>query len=382
MAQRLDLRFVVGMLEPPDDKVQDHEARDAFAAYVRKVLVTLALVVLALVLFAWRHVLLLAFGACLVAVMLRALADPIRRRTPLGSGASLGAAVIAILLMVGALGIFVGGQVSRQLTQLQVVLPAAWATARAQIATYETGRWALDHIREAATNSMRGLGPLAGRIGRATGAGAQAIGELVVVLVAGVYFAAQPRLYFRGLLKLAPAGARERLAEAVDACGVALRKWLVGTGAAMVTMGVLIGIGAALLGLPAPIALGLVSGMAEFVPIVGAALSAVPGLLVAATQGPQTVLWTLIFYVAAHQLEGQVLIPIIQRRVVAVPPALTLFSVVGFGVLFGPLGVIFATPLAVVAMVLIERLYIQPDADDGEPPNPAATEPVGARGTI
>src|SRR5262249_36901805 len=155
--------------------------------------------------------------------------------------------------------------------------------------------------------------------------------------------------------------------------------WLLGVGAAMLAMGGLTAIGAALLGLPAPIALGLLSGVAEFVPIVGAIVSAIPGLLLAATKGPQLPVWTLLFYIAVHPLQGHVLIPLIQRRVVAVPPALTIFSVVGFGVLFGPLGVVFATPLAVVVLVLVQHLYLRGDeapmADAGE-----ATRPVGARG--
>jgi predicted PurR-regulated permease PerM len=233
---------------------------------------------------------------------------------------------------------------------------------------------------------MNGLGVLAGKIGHATGVGLEAVGEMLLVLVGGVYFAAQPKLYRDGVLKLAPAGARPQVAATLEACAVALRKWLLGTGVAMLAMGLLTTLGTALLGLPAPVALGLLSGLAEFVPIVGAAVSAIPGLLVAATQGPEMVLWTLIFYVAVHQLEGHLLIPLIQRRVVAVPPAATLFSVVGFGVLFGPSGVVFATPLAVVLMVLISRLYLDKGGAAGDGGAAAgdetATKPVGARGTL
>ena len=327
--------------------------------YFQKLLIAVAVGALALVLYAWRHVFLLAFGACLVAVVLRSLANPIRRRTPLSAAASLGVAVIGLLLALGALGAFVGSQVARQLTLLQTTLPAAWAAAQRQIGVYETGRWLLARLHAAAGASMSGLGPLAGRLGHATGVGAQALGELVVVLVAGVYLAAQPGLYRDGLLKLARPALRARLEAAVEASGLALRKWLLGTGIAMLAMGVLTGVGAELLGLPAPLALGLLSGLAEFVPIVGAAVSAIPGLLLAATHGPRLVASTFVFYVVIHQLEGHVLIPLIQRRVLAVPPALTLFSVVGFGVLFGPSGVIFATPLAVVLLVLIKRLYLQ-----------------------
>ncbi|MDB5445993.1 MAG: hypothetical protein JWQ97_1310 [Phenylobacterium sp.] len=363
-----------------DDLVRKDPVRDDLVRYVQKLLIAVAVGALALIFYRWHHVFLLAFGASLVAVVLRALADPIRRRTPLEAGPSLGVAVIGLIVVIGALGWFVGAQVASQLNQLEATLPGAWAAAQKQIENYDGGRWLVARLHEAAGGPMSGLGPLAGHIGHATSVGMQAVGELVVVLVAGVYFAAQPRLYRDGLLKLAPEGARAHLAEAVDACGVALRKWLLGTGVAMLAMGVLTAVGTALLGLPAPVALGLLSGVAEFVPIVGAAVSAVPGLLVAATQGPQMVLWTLLFYVAIHQLEGHVLIPLIQRRVVSVPPALTLFSVVGFGVLFGPSGIIFATPLAVVVLVLIKRLYLR--QADTRPTDPAATEPVGARGEI
>lgn len=349
--------------------------------YVQKLLIAVAVGVLALVVYVWRHVFLLAFGAALVALVLRSVADPIRRRTPLSASASLGVAVLAVLLIAVALGWFVGAQVARQLDQLGAVLPAAWRVAQRQIGAYPAGQWLLQRLHDAGGAEMGGLGPLAGRIGHATGVGLQGLGELVVVLVAGVYFAAQPRLYRDGLLKLVPPRARERLTQAVDACALALRKWLLGAGVAMLAMGVLTTFGAALLGLPAPVALGLLSGVAEFVPIVGAVVAAVPGLLVAATLGPKTVLWTLVFYIAIHQFEGHVLIPLIQRRVVAVPPALTLFSVVGFGVLFGISGVVFATPLAVVVLVLIQRLYLR----EGETPvaDPAeATQPVGARGEV
>lgn len=355
---------------------------DNLGLYVRKLLIALGVGALALLLFHWRHVVLLGFGACVVAVMLRALADPIRRRTPLGPGSSLGLAVLGVLAVFGAVIWFVGDSVSQQIGQLEQALPAAWYKTVSGVAQYDLGRWLLGRLHDATGGEhTSNFGPFAAHLARATGVGAEALGEFLVVVVAGVYFAAQPALYRDGLLKLIPARGRQPMADAVDESGVALRKWLLGTGAAMLAMGVLVAIGTALLGLPAPVALGLLSGIAEFVPIVGAAVSAVPAVVLAATQGADRILWTVVFYVAAHQFEGQILIPLIQKRVVEVPPALTLFAVLGFGVLFGPAGIIFATPLAVVAMVMIKRLYLREDA--GEPTDvETATTPVGARGRI
>lgn len=338
-------------------------AADDLVRYLQKVLITLLVVALGYILFRWLHVMLLAFGAALVAVFLRAIADPIRRHTRLGEGPSLAVAVGGVILIIAAAAWFVGAQIGQQWDQLTQALPAAWTALQKELSGFAAGQWILERLDEARTASSGSLGPILGRIGRLTGSGFGAIAEIVVVLIAGVYLAAQPHLYHDNLLKLVPRNGRPAVTDAVDETGRALRRWLLGTGAAMVSMGVIVAVGAALLGLPAPLALGLLSGLAEFVPIVGAAVSAIPGLLLAVTKGPEMVLWTLIFYVAAHQFEGHILIPLIQRRVVSVPPALTLFSVLAFGLLFGPLGVIFATPLAVVVLVMVRRLYLHEPAD-------------------
>jgi predicted PurR-regulated permease PerM len=340
--------------------------RDDLVPYLRKLLLTVAVVAAALIVFRWLQVFLLAFGAALIAVLLRALANPIRRRTPLDPAWSLGAAVLLLVVLIGVVGFVVGAQVSAQFDQLAGLLPKAWATAQSDLRAFGAGRWLLERVYEArADHNVAGsLGAMAGRVGRITRMSVGVVADLVLVLIAGVYFAAQPSLYRNGLLSLVPQPAQDRVALAFEEVGDSLRRWLLGTGVAMLAMGVLVAAGTTLLGLPAPIALGLLAGLAEFVPIVGAIVSAVPGLLLAGAQGQQTVLWTLLFYVAAHQFEGHVLIPLIQRRVVSVPPAMTLFAVLAFGILFGPLGVILATPLAVVVMVFVRRLYLHEEADN------------------
>lgn len=342
--------------------------QDDLVRYLQKLLITVAVAALALVALRWLQVFLLAFGAALIAVTLRSLANPIRRRTPLDAAWSLAAAVLIVAAIIGLVGWFVGAQIAAQFDQLEEMLPKAWVGAQAELSSYSAGRWLLEKLQEASADHSvsSSLGVVAGRLGRITRVGVGVIADLVLVVIAGIYFAAQPSLYREGLLRLVPAAARPRVASAVEEAAASLRKWLVGTGLAMLAMGVLVAVGATLLGLPAPLALGLMAGIAEFVPIVGAIVSAVPGLLLAGTQGSHAVLYTLAFYVAAHQFEGHVLIPLIQRQVVSVPPALTLFSVLAFGLLFGPLGVILATPLAVVVLVLVKRLYLREVAADAK----------------
>ena len=115
------------------------------------------------------------------------------------------------------------------------------------------------------------------------------------------------------------------------------------------------------------LALGLLAGLGEFVPLIGAFATAIPALLAASTVDMSTVLYTLALYVVIQQIEGNLIMPIVERRMVSLPPALALFAVVAFGLMFGILGVIFATPLTVVAYVAVQKLYVEDALGKREP---------------
>ena len=141
--------------------------------------------------------------------------------------------------------------------------------------------------------------------------------------------------------------------------GSALKLWLLGQLVAMLIVGVLTGLGAWLIGLPSAIALGLIAGLFEFIPFAGPMLAAIPALLIALTMDTQTVIMTLALYTIIQQVEGNLITPIVQRQVVSLPPALTLFALIAMGLVFGPLGILFAAPLTVVTYVAMKQLYIR-----------------------
>jgi predicted PurR-regulated permease PerM len=339
--------------------------------YVQRVLATLAIVALALLLWRWLDVLLLAFGAVIVAVILRALADPIGRYARINQRWSLLAAVLIFLgLIAGSLWLF-GATIADQLYQLGQALPEAWARIKPQVATWPFGPQVIATISsfqsgvtpdqasplsEGIITQLRSALVQLGGFARST---IGVVADVVIVLIAGVYLASEPKVYRDGVLMLLPQRARAEAGEAFDEAGRALRLWLLGTLFSMLVVGVLTGIGATILGLPAPAALGLIAGIAQFVPIVGPISSIFPGALVALGFGTQTVIWTLVVYIGIQQFEANLLTPLVQRRTVKLPPALTLFAVIAMALLFGPLGVVFATPLTVVAFVMVRRLYIR-----------------------
>lgn len=127
----------------------------------------------------------------------------------------------------------------------------------------------------------------------------------------------------------------------------------------MVVVGAATALGLYLLGLPFALSLGLLAALLDFVPNFGPLISALPALLLALLQGPWQVLYVALLYVGINLLDGYLLTPLVQRRTVSLSPALLLFAQLLMGVLAGALGVLVATPLSAVTLLLVKRLYIE-----------------------
>ncbi|MDF3060447.1 MAG: hypothetical protein K0S06_556 [Microvirga sp.] len=337
------------------------EFRDG--AFVRRVLIVLALGALAAL--AWRlsDVLLLAFGAVVVAVILRALADVIAQAIPSTKRWSLAIAVLVIVILVALVSGLFGQQMRAQIAQLGSVLPPA--------VSYVLGEFGVN-VNDLSRQlpNMLGSGLPRELLGRAAAFGLTVVGalaDLLVVIVAGIFLAADPDLYKRGLVKLFPLSQHSRAEGALDASGTALRLWLKGQLMAMAIVGALTGTALWLIGLPSPLALGLIAGLGEFIPFLGPLLAALPALIIAGSQSSELFLWTLGAFVVIQQVESNMIAPLVQRETVSLPPALSLLSVLAFGVVFGPVGLVLAVPLTVVAFVLVKKLYVRETLGEDTP---------------
>jgi predicted PurR-regulated permease PerM len=322
-------------------------------------LLLVALIIVTIALLAWQivDVMLLVFGAILLAVMLRRSADWLAERTPLPEGWALAAVVLGSIVVLGLCGWMFGAQVSGQFDQLVKVVPQAWGGVREQLQGSSWGRGVLETVQQFDPTSVSGgVVREAGSLLMTVVGG---LGNVLLLVAGGVYLAAQPKLYRDGVVMLVPREAEHRTRDTLDTMGDALGKWLKGQFLAMVMVGIMVSLGLWLLGVPSAIALGLLAGLGEFVPLVGAVATAIPALLAASTVDMSTVLYVLVLYIVIQQIEGNVIMPIIQKEMVSLAPALALFAVVAFGLLFGILGVIFATPLTVVAYVAVKKLYVE-----------------------
>lgn len=332
---------------------------DTLRPYISRVLVTVAIGAFALLLWKLSGLLLLVFAALVVAVVLRALMAGVTHWTPLSDGVALAVVVLVLTaLLVLVLWLF-GSQLAAQVETLRQALPAAWAQFQAWLEGSPIGPTVRDLMQEG-RDSASGVAAHAGALAMSATGG---IANLLLVIVGGIYFAAQPAMYRGGILKLFPAKARDTIGEAFDASGHALKMWLGGQLLAMTLVGVMTGIGLWLLGVPVAFGLALIAALLDFVPIIGPIVAAVPAVLLAFTVSPEIGLATVALFLVVQQVESNVLQPLIQQRAVDLPPALLLFSLFGVGALLGIVGLLLAAPLTVVVYVLVKRLYVREALD-------------------
>ena len=321
--------------------------------FVRRALVVIALGAGVFLLWQVRTVLVLLFGAVLVATIFRAIADILQKHLRLPPRLAV---LVAVLLIVGVIVLVVwmiGSQVSAQSAHLADALPRAAQIIDQNLASFGLGHPVAQWIGAARSGNLVG-----GNLKTVLSSATLTVASILIVFFGGIFLAAQPLLYGIGTIKLIPAARRRLVAEAMEDSDRALRLWLKGQLWAMILIFLMTWIGLSLLGVESALVLALISGVLEFIPYAGAITSSIPAIMVALVQGPELALWTVGLYVLVHHVEAYLIQPVIQQYAVEIPAVITLFALLAFGLLFGILGVLLAAPLAVVSYVLVKRLYV------------------------
>lgn len=307
----------------------------------------------------WKlaDLLLLVFACALIGLIFFNLARWIVQRTGLNFGVALALSVVGILATLTGAFWFFGNSLSGEFAELAQRLPAAWEVFRARFAETPVGA---EFFRRAGDLVPSGQTIVGFATGLLTSLGT-IVSALAIVIVGGIYLAAQPRLYGKGVMMLTPESARGKVTRTFLAVAHSLNAWMLGQGIGMVFVGVATTLGLWLVGVPAAPAIGLVAGLCEFVPYLGTIVVVLPSVILAFGQSTTMGIWTIVVLVAVQQVQGNLVMPLLQSRMVELPPALTIFSLVALGVLLGPVGVILATPITVVAMVIVKAVYVNPN---------------------
>ena len=324
------------------------------------------------------EVLLLVFIAVLCAVYLSGVTDILERRFRLARWLGLAIAVVATLAAVVGIGAVIVPPVLEQtqslisglpqtLTNIQNVI-AGWAREYAVLRDTELANPASGLVASLindATNFLRGS------ILPYVTAGGKLFIEGASVVVMSLYLAVQPRLYRDGILSLLPPRHRPVGARVLDDAGATLRAWVVGQLLAMLVLALLTAIGLWVLGVPYWLAFGIFTGLVAVVPFFGTLVSTLlPALFVVSTGNWVKVLAVILLGVAVHVIEANVVVPRIMERRLALPPVLTIASVLTMGTLIGVVGLVVAVPVLAVTIVVLRHVVqgeVYGDAGHAEP---------------
>ena len=314
-----------------------------------------AAMVVALAILAWfaLELLLMLFAGVLLAIFLRTLAVWVVEATGLSPGVALATVILGLLGVVTLAGWLYAPRLAEQSDRLSETLPQAVDDLTSTLEQYGWGRWVMEQLSSSASNGdvVSRAQTMANRL--------MSVGvAFVVILFSGLYLAAEPGPYIRGVLRLVPPHSRRNAAEVLFAIGGVLRWWLVGQALAMGVVGLLMGVGLWLIGVQLALILGLLAGLLEFVPFLGPVLAFGPALLLALANSGQQAAYVLALYLVVQTVEGYVLTPLVQRKAVELPPVLTISAQVGLSMAAGAIGLLVAVPLAAVGMVTVQMLYV------------------------
>ena len=308
--------------------------------------------------------LLLIFAGVLFALFLNRLVRFVAGRTKLSYRVCYPIVVLLLAVLVASGVYYAGTQIVAKAHELGEQLQAS--TDRL-IERIDQSQWLPDKseiVSQLKTVVQDGDGILP-QIMTVTGWITWSLSAAAVILFIGLYVAYDPQLYGKGVLRCVASAQRERAEKTLQALQETLARWIGGRLMSMSIVGVATTAALWILGVPLPGMLGVIAALMTFVPNVGPLLATIPQVLLAFQVGSATVLYVLLFNVALQTLESYAITPVIMRYEVSLPPALTISAQLLMAVLLGPIGMVMAAPLTLLAIALVTERRADPH--DGPP---------------
>ena len=340
----------------------------------------LALVASLVLLWSLRQSLMHLFAAVVLAMALCTLVGSIQARLGCSRPLALLLSLGTVLLVVAVTATVVIPPFIDQFSQLLGKLPAAAETllelmrgglSKISQMIYGNNEGSLSWLRNSLVGSSLGerpgLGPTLGSnlgsgalrlLGFAGGVGTGLLQFLFVIAVA-LMVAVQPIAYREVGVLLVPSFYRRRFRQVLVLCGDALSAWMVGVLISSLCVGTLAAIGLSLLGVKLVAANALLAGLLNIIPNIGPTLSTVFPASVALLDAPWKAAAVVALYVAVQNLESYLITPSVMHHQLKLLPGLTLTAQLLFTVVFGPLGLLLALPLAVCLQVMVRELLIR-----------------------
>jgi len=333
------------------DELSPVEMRDPFLRKeLKRAAIWLGLACVIALLIVLVQPLLIIFAGVVFAALLDGGVRLLGRVLPIGRGWRL--LIVVLLTFAFLVGTFVltGVQVTEQVTQLRSTLESQ--------ANRFTGYLTSQGLMPGASDVNGIVKQALGSVGRVTswvGSAIGAITSMFMILILGLFIAMDPSTYSRGMQWMVPSDLRPEFARTLVKMGATLRRLLAGRLLGMAVEGVASGIALAVGGVPMAMLLGIIAGILAFIPNVGAIVTGVLMVAVGFSAGVDTGYWAIGTYLVVQTIDGYVIVPMVAKRTVDLPPALTLGAQILASALFGILGLALADPMTAMLKTALER---------------------------
>ncbi len=315
-------------------------------------IVCLTLIIILIVRVAFS-VLLMALAGVLIAVYFHGLADVIQKKTKLKRQYALLISILSTLLIFSVLMWFIGARIQNQVAELSNTLPQTISAAKQKVAGTPIGKKVLDY--SSGDNSQKLMDTATSFFNTSFGV----LGDLYIIIFLGIFFTSDPTLYKNGILFMFPPGRKEAGKIILSRISTSLKGWLKSMLVSMLLITLLIWLSLTAIGMPVTMVLGLITGLLAIVPNFGPVIAMVPGVLIAFTISTNTAVVVALIYIACQTIVASIITPLLQKKIINLPPALTLMSQLIMGTLSGVMGIILAVPLLAILVILVEELYIK-----------------------
>ncbi|WP_226065018.1 AI-2E family transporter [Kaistella polysaccharea] len=307
------------------------------------------------------NLLLLVLAGVLMSIYFHGCADFFKEKLKIGSPYALILSVTLNILIVGLFFWFVGARLNSQVDELSDKLPQTLEHAKSWLSEKPLGEKILNY----SANSLNS-GKAGSTIKSFFSSTFGILSDLYIVVLLGLFFTASPKVYRKGVIHLVPTKGKETAENLWDELHQVLKNWLKGQIFGFFFIAVLTGLGLWILGMPLVLTLALVAGLLNFIPNFGPLIALIPAALLALMQDTNTALLVVGLYTVIQIVQSAVTQPLIQKKMVSVPPALLVFGQVAMGVIAGFWGVLLATPLVAIVMTLVNKLYVEKQANQSE----------------
>lgn len=299
-------------------------------------------------------VLLLTLAAILLAVYFLGCGGFFQRIFNLSRGWGLAVSIGVNILLLTAFFWFVGARLENQISEMSETFPKTIENGKEYLQQSKLGRKVLDYLNFSG-NSQKTISVVKQFFSSSFGI----ISDLYIIILLAAFFIAGPQTYRKGIVKLLPVPAKEKGESLLDELYNVLKKWIKAQLFGFLFIAVLTGLGLWILGMPMILTLALIAGILNFIPNFGPIIALIPAGLLGLMQGTETAILVVCLYTFIQVVQSAVTQPLIQKKMVNLPPALVIFGQVAMGLLGGFWGVLLAAPIVTIIMTVVNKLYVE-----------------------